>query len=180
MKSDDFISELIGPKPFSERPLDRDWIEAERELGIIIDSNFKELVSATGSGVFGSGLIFLNPSASTKGGRLCLETILEQSAIVSSGWRKPPALYPAIPGIIVLGLSNVRYDFGFQVSSDARMLPEVIGVDHEHDKLLACASSCTDLISQFARECVSEPRLAELLDLLFQRGDPLFTPKSRF
>jgi hypothetical protein len=98
---DDIIRAAAIEDP-NDVPTPRDWTMVEGELGVALPSEYKELVSALGSGYFGCGLYLRNPVARLEGIRLTRSALLKLNGLLTGSAKKSALqLYPDPGGLIV-------------------------------------------------------------------------------
>jgi len=96
-------------------PVEKDWVQLERELGVPFPGEVKRFISYFGEGTFGNGLKFINPLSEGrfKFGISFLEEYVSMSAsamnaIEAGLWRK---LFPGKKdGLVFLGGTGTQID----------------------------------------------------------------------
>lgn len=95
-----------------ERPSITDWKSTETEIGVVFPNDFKELMSAFGSGTFGTDITFLNPCAVGRE-KLCKQTMLDYREMVLPSLTDQDfdiPFYPKPKGYVYVGSNSFGID----------------------------------------------------------------------
>lgn len=127
------IVDLAQPLDPVECPSDEDWSRVELELGLILPEDYKGLVTAFGSGMFGVGLYILNPVSSSEYARLSGDALRRYRQGVDFLEDKIGIrFFPQPKGLLLVGGID-RQHFLYRPKMDGYAMSSLVYFDHDNE-----------------------------------------------
>jgi hypothetical protein len=132
----DYVAEIIKlaqPLRPVEQPTPLDWERVEQELGLLLPSDYKALVTALGSGEFGAGLSLKNPASSSECVRLSSDTLSHyRQTVLFLEERMEIKLFPTPQGLVLIGGID-RQHLLFRPTANSKSVSRLVNLDHEYE-----------------------------------------------
>lgn len=169
------LIQLAGAIKAVEQPTSGDWQSAESDIGTKFPDDFKRLVSALGSGIFGDALYLRNPCASLQYHSLSKTALVEYGEILAYAAQEANiSLYPAVGGLISLG--GMERQLFFWKPDDKGL----VWLDVDFDQTVNIDMSITQFIHDLYLGLIKEAWAGELRNYIwFGQGREFFKPLKR-
>jgi hypothetical protein len=173
------IDELTGVKERFDRPTEKDWIRIEKELGVELAQDYKELVSLLGAGRFGLDMRLRNPigtgieELSRKELVAYRQLVRFQEEIVGI------SLYPRKGGVILIG-GMERQHVMLGPTPEGKNYLQLFILDHDYDQLRRIGVGFARFIYDLYGGKLAERWAIQLRILIWHTVNTFFTPEPSF
>ena len=173
------LLKLIGPVRTVENPPYHAWETVEAAIGFKFPADFRQLVSALGTGRFGVGLYLRNPTASSDYIRLSKDELLRFRELMDHLARGTGlALFPERGGLISVGGIDRQLFLLRPIPAEARV-EGLVWWDTDSDSAKELPMTISQFIHDLYLGRIHEEWAVRLQQYFWRNGTaPLFTPSS--
>jgi hypothetical protein len=160
-----------------EQPTAKDWEKVERDLGIGLPEDLKQLVTKLGNGNFGE-FCLLNPVSSCSYTQLTLQNVLEFGERVHrTAQRAGISLYPDRSGFLLIGVSGNRMELLLQPDSDCGWPYKLKWLELDYSRAHSIDMNLSRFLHDMYRGLITEDWAQEARELIWEPYDQFFSSR---